>query len=140
MGYDSVRVVKLKDKIWILGKGEACGQYPADPYDSDIFVFCLPEDRKDKPIEDSIRWQEYFVSSAFFAMSDGQVAANKDSEIAQKVLFSFMDEWPKYVIEPTKYRDDVIGLDLRPIAQSSASFKPELVEILVGRIVQAISE
>jgi len=138
MGYDSVYLAKMNGKTWILGRGQACGAYPADPYDSDIFVLEVPENRQGKTIESMISHQEYFISSAFFATSDGQIAGNKDSDMAQKVLFPLQETWLNYIIEPTKYRDDVIGLDLRPIPSSQASFKPELVDLLTEKIVNLI--
>jgi hypothetical protein len=38
MGYETAGLFEFGGSIWIVGRGEACGSYPADPYDSDILA------------------------------------------------------------------------------------------------------
>lgn len=80
MGYESAIVVAVNGKRWAVAFGEACGDYPADPYDCEIAAVSLPSriERSREETLGDIAWQlersAWFRNSLIFAMSDGRLA------------------------------------------------------------------
>ncbi|MBI5066178.1 hypothetical protein HZA97_08135 [Candidatus Woesearchaeota archaeon] len=141
MRYKRAGIFNLKGNTRVIAKGEACGSYPADPYDSDILAFeFLRETEKDslqvrEDIIDKIAMSSYFKNSLLCGMSDGSLTSTK------KMFELLKPELNNFIAETPKYDPEFLSLStLSPICTSSVKYKPEFAEFLANSIEAILND
>jgi len=76
MGYDKADLLRLDGKVWVIARGEACGSYPAAPYDSEILALRFELKREDgkrktkaqtrNELSDAVAGSTYFRNSLVY--------------------------------------------------------------------------
>lgn len=91
MTYAHLHEASVGSRTYVLGLGEAEGDYPADPYRSDILILTYeerPEDLVERACRDVRGEAALFERSFLIAMSDGKL------EFPKTTPFSLWWEWP----------------------------------------------
>jgi hypothetical protein len=150
MRYDSVILVRLKNKIWVMGKGRAWGDYPADPYDNDILVGGLGDSLKNEPNKKmaekimeqiSSYWNSGFTNSIIAARSSGHLFVGRRwQEIMTELVSSKISDFVKKKLETHKgYITLEVG-GIVPAVKSSIKYKKELAGFLAKTIIKILSD
>lgn len=75
--YREVHIVELGSRKFLLAFGEACGDYPAEPFNCDIFVWRLEEgaatELSQKVLREALKENQFFQSSLIMAYRDGNI-------------------------------------------------------------------
>ena len=136
LGYTSAREFQFDGKFWIIARGEKCGSYPADPYDSDILAleFSL-EGRETKAVErelvKKIGESQYFSNSLVYGMADGNLAINERGRFGKQMIELLRPRINKFIAQEPEYDQEVLSLStLRPICKKSVKYKPEFASFL----------
>jgi len=143
MAYKSVGLFKLNNKTWAITKGEAAGDYPADPYDSDITAIEFePHNKTDeqmqKELYDSIQESSYFINSLIHSMSNGELATSKGkfcgcmSSILNSSIYEFIAQMPEY-------HPEYLSLStLSPFCTRQTLYKNKFADFLANTIEKAL--
>ncbi len=146
MGYETVALLDIDGKIWAVARGEACGDYPADPYDSDILAVKFdPNGKTEEQILEElceeIAMSDYFTNSLIYGMRNGTVRVNiygkfgsMMKEILKPRIKEFIAQKPEY---DTGY---ILVTTLTPICRRSLRWKPEFVDFLASGIEKVLRE
>lgn len=152
MRYDSFFFLRIgsKDKEWVIGFGEACGNYPARPYSCDITALAFRPGRKGKErlereILEMFRKQavSYFSQSLMYGMADGTLNISKRSgfctrmEQACKEFIGRIDT--SFVAQGIKTKPGVLTLDLQPVVTQCMEYNPEFVGKLANILKEVLS-
>lgn len=134
MRYDSVVFCRFGTHMWVLGLGEACGSYPAEPYYNDILVLKgVPEESTDAQIYQEIQRSTYFGNSFLIGLKDGNLGRMKGK-------FKERD-FPSFVAQQKEVDSEYIVLStLEPVVHRPTLWKEELIDCLVEDIIQVLSE
>lgn len=149
MRYDSVIVVKLGDNNWVMAKGRAWGDYPADPYDNDILVGGLGDSLKGKSnqklaeeIMEQIGsyWNSGFVNSIIAARNSGHLFTGRRW---QEVMADFVaPKISEFVEKGLETHEGYVTLEVGgivPAVKSSIKYKKEFADFLAKTIIEIIS-
>lgn len=140
MKYQAVGLFTLDEKLWAISRGEKCGGYPADPYDSDLLALDFSikgktQEQIQEELRDRIGRSDYFVNSLVYGMADGNLAVTKSGRFGQKMLEQLAPRVKDFVATPAKYNDEYLDLStLRPICEHSVKYKPEFADFLADSI------
>lgn len=145
MGYESVVLVQIGEKNWVLGFGVACGSYPAYPYSSDIVALSISPDGKSdeeltQEIYKAIETTSYFQNSIICGMADGQLFLNKNTPFGKKMTGILQSGIKDYIAQNLETDPTVFLMDLRPVVKSSMKYKPEFVDFLKDFITGLLKE
>lgn len=117
MRYETANLFQFNNKTWAIARGEKCGQYPAEPFDSDILALELSVESKTGEqikgeLEEMIRRSEYFRNSLVFGMADGRigVGTRHSYERMTELLSSGIS---KFIAQELKTNDEYFTMDLR---------------------------
>ncbi|MDP3057784.1 MAG: hypothetical protein Q8N37_04720 [bacterium] len=147
MGYKSATLFEINKKLWAMSVGKAWGDYPADPYDSDILAIEIssPEEKIDKDlmgeIQKRIHFDEHFQHSLIIARKNGQitVAENPENRFKKKILESLRPVASKFIVQKLEIdKWSVSAIDLQPVVISMVRYKPEFAEVMANRILEIL--
>lgn len=147
MRYSLARQFQFNGKVWIVVRGEKCGQYPADPYDSDITALEIPAPlrarlTKDKLAELSraIGASTYFANSLIYAMADGRLAVNKSGRFQTRMLDLVQPRAAEFLAVAPEYDREYLSLStLQAVNLRAAEYKPEFADFLADSIKAVLS-
>ena len=136
MGYDSVLLfIKTEEKGLVIGCGEACGNYPADPYSRDILLLKIPliEESPEQlsEIKRCMEISDYFKNSIIIAIANGRFLIKKENKLP-------LPDVSKFIAQEAEINPDVFNLDLSSVYKKSVSYKQELVDVIVNAIKKII--
>ena len=134
MCYDSVILFKNNGKTFIIGRGKACGQYPADPYNGDIMVLEFPMENIEIDSSDGLYElkqemirNDYFSSSVIVGMSDGRLIPGR-KKISSPINIS------EFIVQNLEINEDVINMDGIPMIRKPVRYKQALAKIIANSI------
>ncbi len=154
--YDSVILVRSGENIWALGKGRACGSYPADPYNKDILVLKVWESilRKTKTLEEIaeeimpwIRMSFGFQNSIIAGKRSGELFVG--SKWRDKVKELIAPELPKFIRKELETHEGYLtvelgemspSFDIVPAIKSPIMYKKKLADFLAKKIIEILSD
>ena len=78
MGYESEGLFQLDGVTWAIARGEKCGSYPAEPYDSDLLALeVIVEGKTHEKIQEElserIAYSSYFIKSLVCGAAAGNL-------------------------------------------------------------------
>ncbi len=91
-GYESAVLAKIGDREWLLALGKACGSYPVESCDCDVFAwpfFCngKPDEEVAVMACQDLERNLYYRKSLVFAGADGQLfVGNQSNPLGKKTL------------------------------------------------------
>ena len=141
--YRSAKIIRVGPRWWVIARGERSGQYPADPFDSDIIAIRIPG--RLKPDQDTtnmvasaIRQGEYFRNSAVVGLADGRLLQIEDNILGQAVSGILRSELPRLLAVPPRRDGRYLDLStLAPVTVSSARYHRRAVDVLT-RALEAV--
>ena len=131
MRYEKGKIVSLNRGRLIISRGEACGDYPADPYNSDIMA--IPERIIEAGLEGACG---YFTCSLIVGMSDGRLVVPKGNEELKRQVSENIES---FVAQKLKTRLDLMYPDQRPVVTNAVRYKPGVVDFLVRNIEECLN-
>lgn len=149
MNYKSVIICRFGSKTWAISIGKAWGDYPADPYKSDIIAIEIspPGLKSEKQISEEIRkliylgW--YFENSLIIARQNGQITVpeNPRNRFKKKILESLRSIAKTFIAQSLVVDDESISArTLEPVVISPVLYKPEFTEVLAKQIAEILSK
>lgn len=149
MRYDSVILVRLENKIWVMSKGRAWGAYPADPYDNDILVGGLGDSLKNESNQEiaekvmehiSSHWMSGFTNSIIAARNSGHLfTGRKWQKFMTELVDPNISDFVKKGLETHKgYITLEVG-GIVPAVKSSIKYKKEFADFLAETIIEILS-
>lgn len=150
MEYESAGIFNFNGKNYCIARGEACGGYPADPYDSDILAleFELKNNAKRKKTDKQIREElynlidgsDYFKNSLLHALANGNLGIEKGSRFGEKMFEIIKPKIESFTNQKPEYDREVLTMDLRPVCKKEAKYKPGFVKFLANSIESVLSD
>ncbi len=143
MGYESVGLFHLDSKSWAIGRGEKCGDYPADPYDSDILALEYSSPDPQKIAEEIYRNSNYFGNSLVHGMRNGSLAVSQRGRFGEKMFKILQPEIEKFIAQKPEQRSDVFvfgASGLEPATTRSTGYEKEFVDFLADAIETVLRE
>lgn len=146
MGYESAALLRFSNKVWLIGRGEACGGYPADPFNSDILALELIVERKNpEQINDAarnaIQESTYFRNTLVYGMCDGNLCINPKGAFKEWLLDIVGPEAGSFVAQMPKYnRELILASTLSPVCEKPLLYKPEFAVFLADSIEAVLSQ
>jgi hypothetical protein len=123
MIYKSMFLVKFNGKSWIFSRGEVCGNYPDNPYISELIAVSMPkpivigkELNLLKKIKGALAGSGYFRNSLICEVIDGRVVINRDSCYHEKMLGVLESKIQEFVFQAN--------------TKSPRQYKPEFIKFL----------
>ncbi len=137
MGYKSVGLFKYDGKIWVIGRGEACGAYPAERYDSDILALELQPEILDeikkstRKLEKMIEESTYFRNSLIYGMADSSLAVNKNGRFGKTMIELIVPEVEKFIAKDPEYDYECLSVStLDFVCKRPVKYKQEFIDFL----------
>jgi len=145
MEYKKANIFRFNGKEWAVAIGKAWGDYPADPYDTDLSAIeTKTEGKLEEQIQEGItkgfRGSNYFENSIVYGMRDGSLAIGKQSPFKDKVIEILRSQLENYMAKQPEYHDRLMTMDLRPVVTGRAEYKPELVDFLAEMTEKILNE
>ncbi len=140
MGYENAGLFQFNGKTWAIARGEKCGSYPAEPYDSDILALELLADRKtpeqiQEELSKGIGQGSYFKNSLIFGMANGNLSLNKEGRFGEEMLKRLQPEIERFIAQEPEYdRSVILLLSLQHPATKLMLYKPEFADFLADSI------
>lgn len=142
MEYESVCLIEVAGKKWLIGLGKACGAYPADPFNSDILALPFEGGEFNEgalaEICCQITQSSYFRHSLVVGVSDGGLGGNTKGSFGLKALDLLREVFSCFIAQELEIDPTVFHLDLRPVVTKPRRYKPELVDRLVDSLVKVL--
>ena len=150
MKYRSVIIISFGESEWIMGRGYAWGDYPAEPYDKDILVVELDDPLEEKSdserVEEIMREVKFsgwlFKNSIIAAKSNGTFFVGKNwgdamtKEINQEGISGFI----KKKLENYDNYINVTVEGVVPFLKSSIKYDKELADFLSNKILRVLEK
>lgn len=135
MGYDSTKLFQFNGKIWVVARGETCGGYPKDSYDSDILAVEFPDKtpplKISKDLTQRIRDSSYFRNSLVFGMADGCLGFNDHGKFGMQVFNLLEPRLGEFVAQKAEYNTSVyLASTMEHPAKKRVLYKPEFANVL----------
>ena len=154
MGYESADLFQFDGKTWAIARGEACGSYPADPYNTDILALKFElrrpikrgrtkrktEKQIQEELSETIKRSSYFRNSLICGMADGRLTLTENGRFTESMLRLLQPRISDFIAQNLETRTDVIHTDLRPVVSKAVEYKPEFVDFLVETIETVLKE
>ncbi|UCG95162.1 MAG: hypothetical protein JSV92_03915 [archaeon] len=147
MKYESANLFSFNGKNWAVARGERYGDYPAEPYDSDITAL---EPSEENPASSYIRSKLesscYFRNSLIFGLADGNLAMGTNSSFFENPFEKKMKEIlvPKltdFVAQTPEYDTGaILTSTLQHPATKKMLYKPGFVDFLTETIEKILKE
>lgn len=140
MGYESAGLFQFDGKTWAIARGEKCGSYPAEPYDSDLLALeLIAEGKTSEQIQEELREgigrSSYFRNSLIFGMADGNLSLSKDGRFGERMLRRLQPEIQRFITQEPEYDRSVILVStLQYPTIKRMLYKPEFVDFLADSI------
>ena len=142
MGYELAGLFELNGSVWAIARGEACGSYPAEPYNSDLLALEIElknpiktEKQIQEELGESIRRSEYFRNSLIYGMADGNLAVSKKGIFGERMIEILKPEMQRFIAQKPEYDSQYLSVStLIPICKSTAKYKPEFVDFLADSV------
>lgn len=136
MGYEGARAFQFNGKIWVVARGEKCGSYPAEPYDSDVMALEFPlKGRITKATKEElvkkIGESSYFTNSLIYGMVDGNLAVNKKGRFGKQMLEQLRPRIQEFIAQEPEYdRSVILASTLHYPTTKNMLYKPEFADFL----------
>jgi hypothetical protein len=151
MKYERANLFQFNNKNWAVARGEKYGDYPAEPYDSDLSAFeLLIEDKTPGKIQEKlrsvIRGNSYFRNSLIYGLNDGRLAIGPNSDWFSNPFRSRMAELLKpriddFVLQKPEYDTRfILASTLQYPATKVTLYKPNFVDFLTETIETVLKE
>ncbi len=139
MGYESSGLFQLDGKTWAIARGEKCGSYPAEPYDSDLLALeLLVEGKIFKQIQEELKERiensSYFINSLVCGMADGNLFSHKEGMFGEEMLKILQPEIKRFIAQEPEYDRSMVLLTLQHPTKKAMLYKPEFVGFLADSI------
>jgi hypothetical protein len=140
MKYDNIRLFQFNEKNWVIARGEKCGSYPAERYDSDLLALEFPIEGKDseqiqKELRERIEQSQYFQNSLVFGMDDGNLGVSEDGIFKEKILGRLNPRIQDFIAQEPEYdKSMILTSTLHHPTTKSMLYKPEFVDFLADSI------
>jgi hypothetical protein len=141
MGYEKAGLFKFNGKIWVIARGEKCGDYPAARYDSDLIALDMPGEEKRRLSPDTSKLKEmisegsYFANSLVLGMDDGNVAFNGKGRFGDKLMDILKSKIEGFIAQKPEYDESVLSTStLAPVNTKPMLYKPEFANFLADSI------
>ena len=134
--YRSAKMIKVGRKWWAIARGERCGHYPADPFDSDIAAVRLPCRLKVGTeaaayVAEKLLRGEYFANSLVVGLADGRLLEIGGNIFSTAVSGILRDELPALISSPLRRDDRCLDLStLAPVTVSTMRYHRRAIEVL----------
>lgn len=140
MGYENARTFEFNGKYWAIARGEKCGDYPGDIYDSEILALELKSENTEKEeLERIIDKSTYFTNSLIFAKRDGHLCLSKENKFGIRMQDVLQPRLREFIAQLPEYDENLFSArTLSPICTKSLMYKPELVDFLADSIRQVL--
>jgi hypothetical protein len=147
MKYDSAILIHLGNKNWALARGEACGDYPADPYDSDIWAAEIKAGSKSpeqiaSEIREMIRKSEFFSNTIIGGRKDGSFFISKNifgKKVKELLPAEKLSNFVSSEMKIDSRYFTIEGSNVLPIVKKPMQYKEELVDFLAQLIIQILN-
>lgn len=146
MGYESADLFQLGGKTWAIARGEKCGGYPAERYDSDIIALEITTGGKiSKQIQEGlvekIQKSSYFKNSLIFSGYDGALGISQNGRFGMIMLELLKPKIKKFIAQKADYDTSVISAStLQYPVKKPMLYKPECVNFLSEAIETVLKE
>jgi len=136
MGYESARTFQFNGKIWVVARGEECGSYPAEPYDSDILALEFPLEGRitkatKKELTKKIRESSYFSNSLICGMADGNLAVSEGGRFGKQMIDLLRPKIQDFIAQKPEYdRSVILASTLQYPTTRCMLYKPEFADFL----------
>ncbi len=146
MRYNTVRLFNFNKKCWAISRGERCGSYPAERYDSDLLAleFILGEktpEQIQEELNEKIEGSSYFRNSLIFGMADGNLALTLDGRFTQEMYEKLGPELQRFILQEPEYNTEVIlASTLQHPTTKNMLYKPEFADFLACSIEEILSK
>ncbi|MBU3913502.1 MAG: hypothetical protein KKB21_04490 [Nanoarchaeota archaeon] len=136
MGYESARAFQFNGKVWVVARGEKCGSYPAEPYDSDVMALEFPlKGRITKATKEELARKigesSYFRNSLIYGMADGNLAVSKRGRFGKQMLELLGPKVQEFIAQKPEYdRSVILASTLRYPTTKNMLYKPEFADFL----------
>ena len=140
IGYENTRTFKFNGKYWAIARGEKCGDYPGDIYDSDILALELKSESTEREeLERKISESTYFTNSLIFAKTDGHLCLSKENRFGIKMRDLLQSRIEKFIAQLPEYDESLFSArTLSPVCTKSVMYKPEFTDFLTDSIKQVL--
>lgn len=136
MSYENARAFQFNGKLWVVARGEACGSYPAEPYDSEVMALEFPlQGRITKAAQSKlaikIEESSYFRNSLVCGMADGHLAVNGQGRFGKQMHDLLRPHLQDFVAQEPEYdRSIVLISTLQYPTIRRMLYKPEFSDFL----------
>lgn len=136
MGYESARAFQFNDKIWVMARGEKCGSYPAELYDSDILALEFPlkgeiTKATKEELTERIKESSYFRNSLVYGMADGNLSVNGKGRFGKQMLDLLRPKIEGFIAQKPEYdRSVILASTLQYPTTKNMLYKPEFADFL----------
>ena len=141
--YDSARILEVGRRECCVALGQACGGYPADPYDRDIVCFDISTQGKTnkqitKEVHAALCQSSYFRNSLILSLANGKLASGHKVK-GESVIKAIGPRISEFIAQEVKTDESLVSLvDLQPLVISPVLYRPEFVSFLSGVLEMAI--
>lgn len=140
MGYEFAGLFEINGKKWAIARGEACGGYPADPYDSDIMALKFElesssDEEKMNNLTKAIKESEYFKNSLIYGTADGNINVSGRGSFGTKIVDLLRPKIKEFIVQKAEYDSQYISVStLSPVCKKSIKYKHEFANFLADSI------
>ena len=145
MGYKSARTFQFNGKIWVVARGEKCGSYPAEPYDSDIMALEFPLKRRitkatQEELVRKVGESSYFRNSLIYGMADGNLAVSERGRFGKQMLDLLRPKIQEFIAQEPEYdRSIILASTLQYPTTKNMLYKPEFADFLAESFKSVLS-
>ncbi|MGV8151990.1 MAG: hypothetical protein ACP5OG_02835 [Candidatus Nanoarchaeia archaeon] len=136
MAYEKVRFFDFNNKSWLIGNGKAYGDYPKDPYNSDILALEMKYSKSPKKVFEAFLENvgTYFRNSLLHARSDGTLVTISN-RFSDKITSNLSPEIDSFIAEESKYNNKIIDpATFRSVNTRQMTYKPSVIDFLAENI------
>jgi len=128
MGYRTAGIFRFGNKRWAIARGEKCGAYPAEPFDSDLIALevTVRGSRKiPQTLAAQIQYGRYFANTILFAMADGKLFIPEEGRFTRR-MNEVIPKLNRFEAQPAEYDRSCIALStLRHPATKCAQYRSD---------------
>ncbi len=136
MVYECARAFQFNGKGWVVARGEKCGNYPAEPYDSDVMALEFSLNGRitnsvKEELAGKISESLYFINSLVHGMADGNLAVGDRGRFGRQMLALLKPRIQEFIAQEPEYdRSLILASTLLHPTTKKMLYKPEFADFL----------
>ena len=142
-GYQSADIYTFGGKRYAIARGEACGSYPADPFDSDIIAaeITVKENDKDacEEVKSKLKRNKEYRDSLVFAYANGNLATTPNT-LSIDLGKLIRPQSREFVAHDLETNPRLFYMDMRPVVTKAIRYKHEFADFLAGKMEAVLSQ